>query len=40
MTVADIVMIFLGIIDLLISFGSFMIALLAFLKRDKKDKKK
>lgn len=34
MTTADMVLIFIGIIDLMISFGSFVIALLAFLKRD------
>ena len=37
MTVADIIMIFIGIISLLISFGNFVIAILAFLnKRNKK----
>ena len=35
MTAADIILIFIGIIGLLIAFGSFVIALLAFLDRDK-----
>ena len=38
MTAADIIMIFIGIIGLLISFGSLIITFLAFL--DKRDKKK
>ena len=38
MTAADIILIFIGIIGLLISFGSFVIALLAFL--DKRNKRK
>ena len=38
MEAADIIMIFMGIISLLISFGSLLIAFLAFL--DKKNKKK
>lgn len=38
MTAADIILIFLGIIGLLISFGSFVVAFLAFL--DKRNKKK
>ena len=40
MTVADIILIFIGIIGLLIAFGSFVIALLAFLDRDKEHKRK
>ena len=40
MTAADIIMIFIGIIGLLIAFGSFVIALLAFLDRDKEHKRK
>ena len=40
MTAADIILIFIGIIGLLISFGSFVIALLAFLDRDKDHKRK
>ena len=40
MPTSDIIMIFLGIISLLISFGSFIIAFLAFLDRDRKHKKK
>ena len=40
MTAADIILIFIGIIGLLISFGSFVIALLAFLDRDKEHKRK
>ena len=35
MTASDIILIFIGIIGLLIAFGSFVIALLAFLDRDK-----
>ncbi len=38
MTAADIILIFIGIIGLLISFGSLVIAFLAFL--DKRNKKK
>ena len=38
MTAADIILIFLGITGLLVSFGSFVVALLAFL--DKRNKKK
>ena len=38
MEAADIIMIFMGIISLLISFGSLVIAFLAFL--DKRNKKK
>ena len=40
MSAADIIMIFIGIIGLLIAFGSFIIALLAFLDRDKDHKRK
>ena len=39
-TAADIILIFIGIIGLLIAFGSFVIALLAFLDRDKDHKQK
>ena len=38
MTVADIILIFIGIIGLLISFGSLIIAFLTFL--DKRNSKK
>ena len=34
------ILIFIGIIGLLIAFGSFVIALLAFLDRDKDNKRK
>ena len=40
MTAADIILIFIGIIGLLIAFGSFVIALLAFLDRDKDHRRK
>ncbi len=40
MTAADIILIFIGIIGLLIAFGSFVIALLAFLDRGKDHKRK
>ena len=44
MTAADIITIFIGIISLMISFGSLLIALLAFLSRerdlDKRNKRK
>ena len=40
MTAADIILIFIGIISLLIVFGSFVIALLVFLDRDKDHKRK
>ena len=40
MTAADIIMIFIGVLGLLIAFGSFVIALLAFLDRDKDHKRK
>ena len=38
MTAADIITIFIGIIGLLIAFGSFVVALLTFL--DKRNKQK
>ena len=38
MTAADIILIFIGIIGLLISFGSLIVAFLTFL--DKRDSKK
>jgi hypothetical protein len=38
MTAADIILIFIGIIGLLISFGSLIVALLTFL--DKRNKRK
>ena len=40
MTAADIILIFIGVIGLLITFGSFVIALLAFIDRDKDHKRK
>jgi len=40
MTAADIILIFIEVIGLLIAFGSFVIALLAFLDRDKDHKRK
>lgn len=40
MTAADIIRIFIGIISLLIAFGSFVIELLVFLDRDKEHKRK
>ncbi len=40
MAATDIILIFIGIIGLLIAFGSFVIALLAFLDRDKEHKRK
>ncbi len=40
MTATDIILILIGIIGLLIAFGSFVIALLAFLDRDKDNKRK
>ena len=40
MTAADIILIFIGVIGLLIAFGSFVIALLAFLDRDKDNGRK
>jgi hypothetical protein len=39
MTTADIILIFIGIIGLLISFGSLIVALLTFLDKRKKQKK-
>ena len=39
-TAADIILIFIGVVGLLITFGSFVIALLAFLDRDKDNKRK
>jgi tetrahydromethanopterin S-methyltransferase subunit B len=38
MTASDIIMIFIGITSLMVSFGSLLIALLAFL--DKRNKRK
>ena len=38
MTAADIILIFIGIVGLMISFGSLIVALLAFL--DKRNKRK
>lgn len=40
MTAADMILIFIGILSLLISFGSLLIALLAFLSREKDNKEK
>lgn len=40
MTAADIIMIFIGIIGLLISFSSLIVAFLAFLDRDRNNKRK
>lgn len=40
MTAVDIILIFIGVMGLLITFGSFVIALLAFLDRDKDHKRK
>ncbi len=40
MTAADIILIFIGIISLLISFGSLIVAFLAFLTREKENKNK
>ncbi len=39
MTAADIILIFIGIIGLLISFGSLIVALLTFLDKRNKHKK-
>lgn len=39
-TAADIIMIFIGILSVLMSFGSLLIAFLAFLDRDKDNKRK
>jgi hypothetical protein len=38
MTAADVVLVFIGILSLLVSFGSFVVALLTFL--DKRSKRK
>ena len=40
MSDADIILIFIGIISLLIAFGQLIVAFLAFLTRDKENKKK
>ena len=40
MTAVDVILIFIGIIGLLIAFGSFVIALFNFLRRDKDNKRK
>ncbi len=40
MTTTDIILIFIGVIGLLIVFGSFVIVLLAFPDRDKDHKRK
>lgn len=40
MTASDIILLFIGIISLLISFGSLVIAFLAFLDRDRNNKRK
>ena len=40
MTAFEIISIFIGILALLIAFGSFVIALLAFLDRDKDHRRK
>ncbi|MDO4556189.1 MAG: putative holin-like toxin [Lachnospiraceae bacterium] len=40
MTAADIILILIGIISLLISFGSLIVAFLAFLDRDRNNGKK
>jgi len=40
MTAFEIISIFIGILALLISFGSLIVALLAFLDRDRKNKRK
>ena len=40
MTAFEIISIFLGILDLLMSFGSLLIALLAFLDKEKNSSKK
>lgn len=40
MVTADIILIFIGIIELLISFGSFMVAFLTFLDNKRNSKKK
>ena len=40
MTAYEIITIFLGILTLLFTFGSLLIALLTYLNRDKKSKRK
>ena len=40
MSDADIIMIFIGIVGLLIAFGQLIVAFLAFLTRDKDNKRK
>ncbi len=40
MTAYEIISIFIGILALLISFGSLLVALLAFLDRDRKNRRK
>ena len=40
MEAADIILIFIGIIGLLITFGGFVIALLTFLVKDRETKAK
>ena len=40
MTAYEIITIFIGILALLMSFGSLVVALLAFLDRDRKNKRK
>ncbi|CUX74335.1 hypothetical protein BN3589_03556 [Clostridium sp. C105KSO14] len=40
MTAYEIVSIFIGILALLMSFGSLIVALLAFLDRDRNNKRK
>ncbi len=40
MTAYEIISIFIGILALLMSFGSLIVALLAFLDRDRKNRRK
>ncbi len=40
MTAYEIISIFIGILALLMSFGSLIVALLAFLDRDRKNRQK
>ena len=40
MTAYEIISVFLGILSLLFAFGSLIVALLAFLDRDKEHKRK
>lgn len=40
MTAYEIITIFIGILTLMISFGSLIVALLAFLNQDRKKKRK